>query len=87
MVDFELGQMSIDHMHFKLHKQDTDQLSRAEVVNTVTIPPRSEMMVTRRLRERKGRVHRIYGFGMVENIPSVNCSTGVLIAKSLVCNS
>ncbi len=44
MVDFELGQMSIGHMHFKLHKKDTDQCSRVEVVNTVTIPPRSEMI-------------------------------------------
>ncbi len=31
-------------MHFMLHKKDTDQCSRVEVVNTVTIPPRSEMI-------------------------------------------
>ncbi len=41
MVYFKLGQISIGYRHFKVHKQDVDQCSRVEVVNTVTIPPRS----------------------------------------------
>ncbi len=85
MVDFVLGQISIGQRHFNLNKQDADQCSRFEVANTVTIPPRSEIMITGWLKRRKGRICIIYGFGAVENIPSVNRSTGVLVAKSLMC--
>ncbi len=79
-VDFQLGQITIGSKQLKLHKQDSDLCSRIEVASNITVPPRSEMMITGKLKRRRGRICRIHGYGAVENVPSVSRKSGVLVA-------
>ncbi len=84
-VDFLLGQFNIGSKQLlKLHKQDSDLCFRIEVASNITVPPRSEMMITGKLKRRRGRICRIHGYGAVENVPSVSRKSEVLVAKSLV---